>query len=120
MRSDGKRHQGDWGQAARRTWWHRVGSNHRHSGYEPLALPLSYGAALQDMIAKMRARDKRERKSAASGTAHRGAGSAETLAPDCDGREVRPGQCHTIGSFVEGDLKAVAEGGHLGRELSCS
>jgi hypothetical protein len=25
-------------------WWHRVDLNHRHSGYEPLALPLSYGA----------------------------------------------------------------------------
>lgn len=28
----------------RGNWWHRLDSDQRHSGYEPLALPLSYGA----------------------------------------------------------------------------
>ncbi len=33
-----------WWKVRTKTWWHRVDLNHRHSGYEPLALPLSYGA----------------------------------------------------------------------------
>ena len=40
-----------------KAWWHRVDLNHRHSGYEPLALPLSYGAR-QVMIAKIGRPDK--------------------------------------------------------------
>ncbi len=35
-----------------RDWWHRLGSNQRHDGYEPSALPLSYGAGADGMIAE--------------------------------------------------------------------
>ena len=27
-----------------KAWWHRLDSDQRHGGYEPPALPLSYGA----------------------------------------------------------------------------
>ena len=52
-------------ESGEKPWWHRLDSDQRHGGYEPPALPLSYGAT-PDMIHKIESLGKTIRVVAAS------------------------------------------------------